>query len=112
VNIANLIKDAEELREIYLNAIVQCLLPVLKPVASSNFIGNNQSIPDGSNACLRSKENVEKDTNRQIFETPKKIQCPLICLFKKNLMNYYYSYFTDFLMTCVLEAEITRFVYP
>ena len=43
---------------------------------------------------------------------PKKIQCPLIYLFEKNLMNYYYSYFTDFLMTCVLEAEITRFVYP
>ena len=72
MNIANLIKDAEELREIYLNAVVQCLLPVLKPVASSNFIGNNQSIPDGSNACLRSKENVENDTNRQIFETMSK----------------------------------------
>ena len=43
---------------------------------------------------------------------PKKIQCPLLYLFEKNLMNYYYSYFTDFLMTCVLEAEITRFVYP
>ena len=43
---------------------------------------------------------------------PKKIQCPLIYLFEKNLMNYYYSYFTDFLTTCVLEAEITRFVYP
>ena len=42
----------------------------------------------------------------------KKIQCPLIYLFEKNLMNYYYSYFTDFLMTCVLEAEITCFVYP
>ena len=74
MNIANLIKDAEELCEIYLNAIFQCLLPVLKPVASSNFIGNNQSIPDGSNACLRSKENVENDiyTNRQIFETMSK----------------------------------------
>ena len=71
MNIANLIKDAEELREIYLN-VFQCLLPVLKPVASSNFIGNNQSIPDGSNACLRSKENVENDTNCQIFETMSK----------------------------------------
>ena len=28
--------------------------------------------PDGSNACLRSKENVENDTNRQIFETMSK----------------------------------------
>ena len=43
---------------------------------------------------------------------PKKIQCPLLYLFEKNLMNYYYSYFTDFLMTCALEAEITRSVYP
>jgi len=72
VNIANLIKDAEELREIYLNAVVQCLLPVLKPVVSSNFIGNSQSIPDGSNAFLRSKENVENVTSRQIFETMSK----------------------------------------
>ena len=72
MNIANLSKDVAELREIYLNAVVQCLLPVLKPVASSNFIGNNQSIPDGSNACLRSKENVENDTNCQIFETMSK----------------------------------------
>ena len=72
MNIANLSKDAEELREIYLNAVVQCLLPVLKPVASSNFIGNNQSIPDGSNAYLRNKENVENDTNRQIIETMSK----------------------------------------
>ena len=69
-----MIEDAEELREIYLNAVFQCLLPVLKPVASSNFIdiGNNQSIPDISNACLRSKENVENDTNCQIFETMSK----------------------------------------
>ena len=72
MNIANLIKDAEELHEIYLNAVAQCLLPVLKLVVSSNFIGNSQSIPDGSNACLWSKENVENDTNRQIFETMSK----------------------------------------
>ena len=65
MNNTNLIKDAEELHEIYLNPIFQCLLLVLK----SNFIGSNQSIPDRSNACLRSKENVENDTNHQIFET-------------------------------------------
>ena len=72
MNIANLIKDAEELCEIYLNPVLQCLLLVLKPIASSNFIGNNLSIPDGSNTCLRSKENVENDPNRQIFETMSK----------------------------------------
>ena len=72
MKIANLIKDAEELREIYLNPVFQWLLLVLKPITSSNFIGNNQSIPDGSNACLQSKENVENDTNRQIFETMSK----------------------------------------
>jgi hypothetical protein len=72
MNIANSVKDAEEPHDIYLDHVFQCLFPILKSISSSNFISNNQSIPNGSNACLRSKENVENDTNRQIFETMSK----------------------------------------
>jgi len=93
--------------------VFHCLLLVLKAVSSWNFIGNNQSIPHGSNSFLRVKQNVKNDTNRSIFETlSKKIQCPLKYLFERNLMNHYYSYFADFLLTCVLKAEITCSIFP
>ena len=93
MNNKNLIKVAEEILEIYLSPIFQFLLLVLKPIALSNFISNNQSISNGSSACLQRKKNVEIDTNHQIFETLSKFKenaIPLIYLFEKNSMNYYY----------------------
>ena len=73
MKIANLIKDTEEPCEIYLNLIFQCVLLVLKPALSLNFIDNNQSILNKSNTFLLIKENVENDTNSQLFETMSKV---------------------------------------